>query len=197
MRRSLVLLIMILGCSLIVSPPAHGKRPPRKGAVYLTDILQKAADLEEAGDQEAAEGVLLELLESTKKKHFRDESEWLSYMQVLREIIAFYYRQRDFKEADWHHRQYSHELEGDHEESGMQAMVVYDITDLAGDLIDGGKMEAAEEIFLYLKDRLEERFGYRHWLVRLVYKNITALYVKMGNQERAEEYGRKLNPEDP
>lgn len=194
MKRLLGLCIISLTVSLLIPCPASAKRPPKKQSVYLSDYLRKASELEQAGDPGAAEDVLLELYEATKKKEFRDESEWQSHMHVLRNIIAFYYRQREFKEAEWYHMQYADELEDDDEESGMHAIIVYDVTDIASDLIDKGKFQTAEETFLYLTDRLEERFGYRHWLVRLVYKNIIALYVRMGNREKAEEYGRKLNP---
>ena len=117
-------------------------------------------------------------------------------MNVLRNIISFYYRQEDYKEADWYHKKYSEELDEDDEESGMHAMIVYDIMGIAENLIIASDYQKAEDTFLYLTDRLEDRLGYRHWLVRLVYKDIISLYLQMDNIPKAKEYNQKLNPED-
>jgi hypothetical protein len=188
--------ISLIAVSLVFPTAAYSKRPSERESVYVSDIIQKASELEKRGNPDEAEEILLDLLENVKKKTFRKESEWLSYMHVLRTIIAFYYRQGEFKEADWYLKEYSNELDDDDEESGMHAIIVYDVSDIAGDLIDSGDLEKAEETFLYLTDRLENRFGYDHWLVRLTYKNIIALYVRMNNSEMAEEYSRRLNPKE-
>lgn len=183
--------------SLLLPQITLAKRPPKKESPYVTDIIQKARDLEKEGDFSEAEDVLTELYQSIKSKRIREEYEWLAYMNVLRNIISFYYRQGDYKEANWYHREYSDELDEDEEESGMHAMIVFDIMGVAEDLIKSGNYQKAEETFLYLTDRLEDRLGYRHWLVRLVYKNVISLYLQMDNRTKAEEYNQRLNPKDP
>ena len=180
--------------ALLIPQATLAKRPPKKESPYVTDIIQKARQLEEEGDFSEAEDVLIELYRSIKSSRFREEYEWLAYMNVLRNIISFYYRQGDFKEANWYHREYSDELDEDEEESGMHAMIVYDIMGIAEDLIKSGNYRKAEDTFLYLTDSLEDRLGYRHWLVRLVYKNVIALYLQMDNRAKADEYNQKLNP---
>ncbi len=191
------LLAGTLVIALFLPATALAKRPPSRESPYVSDILQKALDQEKTGQTSEAEETLLDLYESLKKDHFREEHQWLSYMNTLRNIISFYYRQANYKEADWYHREYADELEGDRDESGMHAMIVFDVKTIAENLIEGGHFRRAEDTFLYLKDRLEDRLGYDHWLVRLVYKNMVGLYLKMGNAEMAEKYRRELNPEDP
>ena len=189
---------LILGGALIISlllpQVTLAKRPPKKTSPYVTDIIQKSRDLEKEGNFSEAEEVLVELYQSIKSSRIREEYEWLAYMNVLRNIISFYYRQEDYKEANWYHREYSDELDEDEEESGMHAMIVYDIMGIAEALIKAGNYQKAENTFLYLTDRLEDRLGYRHWLVRLVYKNVIALYLQMDNRAKAEEYSKRLNP---
>jgi len=189
---------LILGGALIISlllpQVTLAKRPPKKASPYVTDIIQKSRDLEKEGNFSEAEEVLVELYQSIKSKRMREEYEWLAYMNVLRNIISFYYRQGDYKEANWYHREYSDELDEDEEESGMHAMIVYDIMGIAEALVNAENYQKAENTFLYLTDRLEDRLGYRHWLVRLVYKNVIALYLQMDNRAKAEEYSKRLNP---
>ena len=189
---------LILGGALIISlllpQVTLAKRPPKKTSPYVTDIIQKSRDLEKEGNFSEAEEVLVELYQSIKSSRIREEYEWLAYMNVLRNIISFYYRQEDYKEANWYHREYSDELDEDEEESGMHAMIVYDIMGIAEALVKAGNYQKAENTFLYLTDRLEDRLGYRHWLVRLVYKNVIALYLQMDNRAKAEEYSKRLNP---
>lgn len=197
MRKLRFTIIVAVIFSLLLPHTALAKRPPKKESFYVSDIIKKALDLEKEGKASEAEDVFLELYESIKGKKFREEHEWLAYMKVLRNLISFYYRQADYKEADWYHREYSDELEDDHDESGMHAMIVYDIMGIAEDLIKEGKFQRAENTFLYLSDRLEDRLGYKHWLVRLVYKNIISLYIQMDNTDMAQEYNHKLNPENP
>ena len=180
---------------LLLPHGALAKRPPKKESFYVSDIIKKGLDLEKEGKVSEAEDVFVELYDSIKSRKFREEHEWLAYMKVLRNLISFYYRQGDFKEADWYHREYSDELDDDEDESGMHAMIVYDIMAIAENLIKDGKFQRAENTFLYLTDRLEDRLGYKHWLVRLVYKNIISLYVQMDNTVMAQKYSRKLNPE--
>lgn len=192
--RIRIVLPVALSLCLCLPALAMAKRPPKSDSASVSDIIQKALDSEKAGKVSEAETTLLELLDAVKSDRFREEYEWLSYMNVLRRLISFYYRQGNYKEADWYHREYSDELEDDEDESGMHAIIVFDVKTIAEELIDKGNFHKAEETFLYLKDRLEARLGYRHWLVRLVYKNIVGLYLKMGNTEMAERYSQDLNP---
>jgi hypothetical protein len=196
MKRTSFLILTALILSLIIPTTVQAARPPKKESRFVTDIVQKALELEKDGRVKEAEEILLELYRPYEGKRFRDESRWLAYMNILRNIISFYYRNENFKEADWYHNQYSDELDEDEEESGMHAMIVYDVMGIAEDLIKSGEHLRAEETFLYLTDRLEARLGYDHWLVRLVYKNIVSLYLRMENEEMALEYNRKLNPEN-
>ncbi len=194
MKKSYLILAVVLIISLILPHITLAKRPPKKDSHYVTDVIQKAQDLEKEGSFSEAEEVLVELYKSMKPSRFTEEYQWLSYMNVLRNIISFYYRHEDYEEADWYHKKYSDELDEDDEESGMHAIIVYDINDIAKSSIKAGEYQKAEDALLYLTDRLENRFGYRHWLVRLVYKNVISLYLQMDNIPRADEYAQKLNP---
>ncbi len=196
MKKLSITFSILLVMALFLPQTTLAKRPPKKDSPYVTDVIQKARDLEKEGNFSEAEDVLLELYQSIKSKRIREEYEWLAYMNVLRNIISFYYRQEDYKEADWYHKKYSEELDEDDEESGMHAMIVYDIMGIAENLIIASDYQKAEDTFLYLTDRLEDRLGYRHWLVRLVYKDIISLYLQMDNIPKAKEYNQKLNPED-
>ncbi len=196
MKQVHLTLAVTLIMSLLLPQITHSKRPPKKDSPYVTDIIQKAKDLEKEGSFSEAEEVLVELYESMNPSRFRDEHQWLAYMNVLRSIISFYYKQGDYEEGNWYHRKYSDELDEDDEESGMHAMIVYDITGIAESFIKEGDYQKAEDTLLYLTDRLEDRLGYQHWLVRLVYKNIISLYLQMDNTAGAEEYSQKLNPKD-
>ena len=197
MKKLHITFSILLVTVLFLPQITPAKRPQKKESLYITDIIQKARDLEKKGSVSEAEEVFVELYESRKSSRIREEHEWLAYMNVLRNLISFYYRQEDYKEADWYHREYSEELDEDDEESGMHAMIVYDIKGIAEDLIVAKEYQKAEDTFLYLTDRLEDRLGYRHWLVRLVYKDIISLYLQMDNMTKAKEYNLKLNPEDP
>lgn len=194
MKKLNMTLAVALVISLFLPQITLAKRPPKKDSLYVTDLIQKALDLEKKGNFSEAEDIFVELYQTINSNRIREEHQWLAYMNVLRNIISFYYRQEDFKEADWYHREYSDELDEDNEESGMHAMIVFDIRGIAEDLIIAEKYQKAEDTFLYLTDRLEERLGYQHWLVRLVYKDIISLYLQMDNITKAKEYNQKLNP---
>jgi len=196
MKKLYFTLATALVFSLVLPQIGFAKRPPKKGSLYISDLIQKARDLEKEGSFSEAEEVLVDLFQSMKPSRFREEYQWLSYMNVLRNIISFYYRQGDYKEGNWYHRKYSDELDEDDEESGMHAMIVYDIMGIAESFIKTGDYQQAEDTLLYLTDRLEDRLGYRHWLVRLVYKNVISLYLQMDNRTLADEYAQKLNPKD-
>ena len=196
MKKLHLILAVAVVMPLLLPQPTLAKRPLTKDSPFVTDIIQKALDLEKEGSFSEAEGVFVELYQSIKSNRIREEYEWLAYMNVLRNIISFYYRQENYKEANWYHKEYSDELDEDTEESGMHAMIVYDIMGIAENLRKEGDYQKAEDTFLYLTDRLEDRLGYRHWLVRLVYKNVISLYLQMDNITKAEEYSQKLNPND-
>lgn len=196
MKKLSITFSILLVTALFLPQITSAKRPPKKESFHVTDIIEKARDLEKQGKVSEAEDVFVELYQTIKPDRIREEYEWLAFMNVLRNIISFYYRQEDYKEADWYHKKYSEELDEDDEESGMHAMIVYDIMGIAENLMIAGDYQKAEDTFLYLTDRLEDRLGYRHWLVRLVYKDIISLYLQMDNIPKAKEYNQKLNPED-
>jgi hypothetical protein len=116
-------------------------------------------------------------------------------MNVLRNMIAFYYRKGEFKEADWYYREYSSELEEDKEKVERHALIVSDIIGIAEGLMKQGRMEQAEDTLLFITDQIEKLFDFDHWLTINIYKETLKLYIQMSNETKAEEYRIKINPE--
>jgi hypothetical protein len=195
MNRISLILIIALIFSITIPAATHAARPPSKESPYISDILQKVLNLEKEGKINEAEDELVELFQSLEGKKFREEHEWLAYMNVLRNIIAFYYRKGDFKEADWYYREYSGELEEDKEQTERHALIVSDIIDIAEGLMKQGRMEQAEDTLLFITDQIEKLFGFDHWLTLNIYKETLKLYIQISDEAKTEEYRLKINPE--
>jgi hypothetical protein len=187
---------IVLISSLILPFTIQAARPPSKESPYISDILQKVLILEKDGKVKEAEAELVELFQSLEKRKFRELHEWLTYMNVLRNIIAFYYRRGEFKEADWYYREYSEELEEDKEKVERHALIVKDIIDIAEGLKEQGRMQQAEDTLLFMTDQIERLFGFDHWLTLNLYKETLKLYIQINNEVKTEEYRLKISPEN-
>ncbi len=195
MKRVSFFVIITLVLSLTIPVTIQAARPPNKASPYISDILHKVLNLEKEGKMDEAEGELVELYQSLERKKIREVHEWLAYMNVLRNMIAFYYRKGEFKEADWYYREYSRELEEDNEKIERHALIVSDIVDIADKLMKQGRMEQAEDTLLFITDQIEKLFGFDHWLTINIYKETLKLYIQISNETKAEEYRIKINPE--
>ena len=193
-RQLLRFLLPLLSIQLLFPSMVLSKRPKGDEVLLLSEKIELAKKEEDTGKYQKAEELYLELYKEYKKEfewHRESENHWLDYMTSLRALISFYYGQGKFQDVNWYFREYNDELEEDEEVGNLQWMLMQAIEDSVQKLIKRKQYKDAELIYLDLENRITSTLGFRHFLLGLLYRNMTAFYVKTGDQTKAAEYAKK------
>ena len=193
-RQLLRFLLPLLLVQFLFPSMGLSKRPKKDEVLFLSEKLGMAKKQEDTGQYQKAEEMYLELYKEYKNEfewHRGSENHWRDYMTSLRALISFYYGHGKFQDVNWYFREYNDELEGDEELGSMQWMLMQDIEESVQKLIKRKQYKDAELIYLDLENRITSTLGFRHFLLGLLYKNMTAFYVKTGDQNKAAEYAKK------
>lgn len=193
-RQLLHFLLPLLLVQFLFPSMGLSKRPKGDEFLFLSERIELAKEQEETGQYQKAEEMFLELYKEYKNEfewHRGSENHWRDYMTSLRALISFYYGHGKFLDVNWYFREYNNELEGDEEIGNMQWMLLRDIEESVQKQIEKGNFKDAELIYLDLENRISSTLGFRHFLLGLLYKNMTAFYVKTGEQNKAAEYAKK------
>lgn len=193
-RQLLRFLLPLLLVQFLFPSMGLSKRPKGDEVLFLSERIELAKKQEVKGQYQKAEEMYLELYKEYKNEfewHRGSENHWRDYMTSLRALISFYYGHGKFQDVNWYFREYNDELEGDEEVGSMQWMLMQDIEESVQKLIKRKQYKDAELIYLDLENRITSTLGFRHFLLGLLYKNMTAFYVKTGDQNKAAEYAKK------
>jgi len=193
-RTFLLFLLLLLAVQCLFPSAGISKRPKEEETLFLSEKISLAKEKEYGGEPREAEDMYLKLYEECKKEfrwHQGSENRWRDYMTSLRALIRFYYGQGKFQDVNWYFREYNDELEGDEEIGNLQWMLLRDIEESVQRLVDEKRTKDAELIYLDLENRIATTLGYRHFLLGLLYKNMTAFYVKTGEPNKAAECAKK------